>query len=180
MIPARQEEGGVHPVELIELRPAILFAHVLAAFAFVLCHGVAVFVGFAIRADPAPARVRHLLELSSSALPAMYIALLIALITGIAGAIIGGQFGQLWPWLSIGVVIVAFVAMYVFASMPFARLRHAVGLRSQMLKKDDPDPTPVSAEEVAAVALGFRPWLVAVVGLVTLTALIWLMRFRPF
>jgi hypothetical protein len=167
-------------MDLTDLRPAILFVHVLAAFGFVLSHGVAVFVGFALRADPDPSRLRPLLELSHAAFPMLYVTLLVALITGILGAVIAGQFGQLWPWLSIGVVVATFVAMYVLASGPLADVREAIGMRSFRTKKDEPDPTPAGPEVIAARVAAFRPEAVAVIGVVSLVALIWLMRFRPF
>lgn len=164
----------------VELRPGILFIHVLAAFAFVMSHGVAMFVAFALRKDPEPARLRHLLELSTGAYPALYVSLLVTLVSGIAAAIIAGQFGRLWPWASIGVVIATFVAMQFLASGPLATLREAIGIRTFRMKKDDPDPVPRSPEEVRELVMAWRPEAVTVAGWAALVALIWLMRVQPF
>lgn len=167
-------------MDLGALRPVILYIHVLSAFVFVLCHGVAGFVGFSLRRDPEPARVRHLLELVGAAFPLAYLALLTAVVTGIVAAVIAGQFGQLWPWMSIAVVVATYLAMVILASGPLAAIREAVGIRSYRMKKVDPDPVPKSPAEVAALVAAWRPEAVAGVGVVALMVLLWLMRSRPF
>jgi hypothetical protein len=59
-------------------------------------------------------------------------------------------------------------------------VREAVGLRSYETKKDAPDPTPVSAEELVALLDSRRPDVIGLVGIIGLLILLWLMMFKPF
>jgi hypothetical protein len=167
-------------VDLLELRPWLIYIHITAAFAFVLAHGVSVWVAFALRADPEPSRVRHLLDLSGSSITAVYVSLLVVLVAGIVAALQADQFARGWTWASIIVVVVVIGAMYGMGSMYYARVRNAVGQRSYQDKPDTPDPTPLPPAELAALLDSRRPELLAAIGGLGLLILLWLMRFRPF
>lgn len=167
-------------MDLSELRPWIVYIHIAAAFAFVLAHGVSVWVAFAIRANPDPARVRTLLDLSGSSLMAVYISLLVILVAGIVAALQAEQFGQGWTWTAIVVVVIVVGAMYGLGSSYYGRVRNAVGERSYGDKADAPAPVPVPPEELAVILATRRPELLAAIGGIGLLVLLWLMRFRPF
>jgi hypothetical protein len=167
-------------VELSELRPWLIYIHIAAAFAFVLAHGVSVWVAFALRADPEPGRVRMLLDLSGSSITAVYISLLVILVAGIVAALQAEQFSRGWTWAALVVVVIVIGAMYGLGSMYYARVRNAVGQRSYRDKADAPDPTPLPSDELAALLDSRRPELLAAIGGIGLLVLLWLMRFRPF
>lgn len=160
--------------------PWIVFIHVAAAFLFVMGHGASMWVSDQIRRERDPARIRALLELSSRSLGLVYGSLIILLIAGIAAGIMGNWFSKGWIWAAIIVLVLIIVLMYGLASRYYGRVREAVGLRGYQTPKDAPDPTPVSAEELAALVDSRRPDVIGLVGVIGLLILLWLMMFKPF
>jgi MFS family permease len=164
----------------MEWYPWVVFVHVAAAFLFVMGHGASMWTSDQIRRERDPARIRALLELSSRSLGLVYGALLTLLIAGIIAAIMGGHFSRGWPWASIAVLVAIIVLMYVFASRYYGKVREAVGMRGYQTPKDAPDPTPVSAEELAALVDSRRADYIGLVGVFGLLILLGLMMFKPF
>ena len=164
----------------MEWYPWVVFVHVAAAFLFFMGHGASMWVSDQIRRERDPARIRALLELSSRSLGLVYGALLTLLIAGIIAGIMGGHFGRGWIWAAIAVLVAIMVLMYILASRYYGRVREAVGLRGYETPKDAPDPTPVSAEELAALVDSRRPDVIGLVGIGGLLILLWLMMFKPF
>ena len=164
----------------MEFYPWVVFLHVAAAFVFVLGHGASVWVSDQIRRERDPSRIRVLLELSTRSLGLVYASLVTLLVAGIVAGIMGGWFGRGWIWAAIIVLVAIIVAMYGLASRYYSQLRQAVGLRSYQTPKDAPDPTPVSAAELAALVDSRRPDVISLVGFVGLFVLLWLMMFKPF
>ncbi|HEY6058901.1 MAG TPA: hypothetical protein VIV06_12785 [Candidatus Limnocylindrales bacterium] len=164
----------------MDLYPWVVLVHVVAAFAFAIAHGVSAFVSFRLRVEREPGRVRALLELSGSALGMMYGSVLVLLAAGIAAGIAHGWFGRLWIWAALATFVVVAVLMYGLASRYYARVREAVGIRSISTPRSAPDPTPVSAAELAALLDSRRPDLVATVGFAGLLIIVWLMVLKPF
>jgi len=160
--------------------PWIVFIHVAAAFLFVMGHGASMWASDQIRHERDAVRITTLLELSGRSLGLVYGALLTLLIAGIAAGIMGGHFARGWIWAAIAVLVAIMVLMYALASTYYRRVREAVGIRTPQTPKDAPDPTPVSAEELAALVDNHRPDVIALVGIVGLLVLLWLMRFKPF
>src|SRR5205807_2745557 len=103
-----------------------------------------------------PERVRALLDLSSSSLTSAYIGLLLLLAAGIAAGFAGGWWGRLWIWSSLVLLVLIAVAMYPLGSQYYARVRHAVGLRTYQDKKDDSHPVP-SARIHEPISAGVAP-----------------------
>jgi hypothetical protein len=164
----------------MEWYPWVVFVHVAAAFLFVMGHGASMWVSDQIRRERDPARIRALLELSSRSLGLVYGSLLTLLIAGIVAGIMGGHFGRGWIWAAIAVLVTIMVLMYILASRYYGRVREAVGLRGYETPKTAPDPTPVSAEELAVLVDSRRPDVIGVIGVVGLLVLLWLMMFKPF
>ena len=159
----------------------IVLIHIVAAFVFVLSHGVSAFVAFRIRSERDPARIAALLDLSGYTLGVMYTSLTLVFVAGILAAIVGGYFnGRLWPWAAIVVLVVVAGAMYPLATEHYARVRRAVGLRAQGDKAGDPPPVPLDAAGLAALLDNRRPELIAAVGGVGLLVILWLMVLKPF
>ncbi len=164
----------------MEWYPWVVFVHVAGSFLFVMGHGASMWTSDQIRRERDPVRIRALLELSSRSLGMVYGGLVTLLIAGIAAGIIGGHFGRGWIWAAIGVLVAIIVLMYVLASRYYGQVREAVGVRSYQTPKDAPDPTPVSAAELAALVDSRRPDVIGLVGVIGLLVLLWLMMFKPF
>lgn len=160
--------------------PWIVFVHVAAAFLFVMGHGASMWASDQIRHERDAVRIQALLEVSGRSLGLVYGALLTLLIAGIAAGIMGGHFARGWIWASIAVLVTIIVLMYALASTYYSRVREAVGMRTMQTPKDAPDPTPVSANELAALVDSRRPDVIGLVGIVGLLVLLWLMMFKPF
>jgi hypothetical protein len=169
---------------LTALYPWIVFVHVASAFSFVLIHGVAVFVGFRIRAERDPARLAALLDLSTASLPLMYGALLMLVVSGIMAGTIGGWLGRLWIWTSIGVLVAVAVAMGVIASPHYLRIRQLVGASISPRQARSLPPLSSDCEtverEIATLLRSRRPELLTSVGGGGLLIVIWLMLAKPF
>ena len=164
----------------MELYPWVKFVHVAAAFLFVLGHGASVWTSDQIRRERDPVRIRALLELSSRSLGVVYGSLVTLLVAGIVAGIMGGWFGRGWIWAAIVVLVAVIVLMYGLASRYYGQIREAVGLRSYSTPKDAPDPTPVSAAELAALVNTRRADVIGLVGFIGLLVLLYLMMFKPF
>ena len=164
----------------MDLYPWVVLIHILAAFGFVMSHGVSAYAAFAMRGSGDPAAVRTLLGLSGLSIGALYISLLVLLVAGIAAAIMHGHFSQLWPWASIVLVVVLVFAMYGVASRYYATIRRAVGLPSMNDKKGEAPSPPVPAEELARLLDTRRPEAIAAIGLLGLALIVWLMVLKPF
>ena len=160
--------------------PWIVLLHVLGAFGFVMAHGASAFAAIRIRSERDPARVAALLDLSAFSLGLMYISLVALLIGGIAAAFVGGLWGSLWLWLSIGVLVLVIAAMYPMGSLHYANVRRAVGIKPYSDPKDAPPPVPLSGPELEAVLSSNRPFALAAVGGIGLAIIIWLMVVQPF
>jgi cytochrome c biogenesis protein CcdA len=160
--------------------PWVVFVHVAAAFLFVMGHGASMWASDQIRKERDPERIKVLLEMSSRSLGMVYGGLLVLLIAGIAAGIMGNYFGQLWIWAAIVTLVVIIVLMYALATSYYARVREAVGMRSMRTPKDAPDPTPVSAEDLAVLIDTRRADVIGLVGVIGLLILLWLMFFKPF
>lgn len=164
----------------MEIYPLVVFVHVLAAFAFVLAHGVSVFVALRLRSERQTERVAALLDLSRSSIGAASLALIVLFLAGIAAGFLGNHWGRLWIWVSIGLIVVLWAAMGAIGSRHFNELRLAIGLPSTYGKRDDPLPEPRPSAEVATMLASSRPYWLAAIGGGGLVLLLWLMAFQPF
>ena len=162
----------------MDWQPWLRFAHILGAFTFVLAHGVSAFTAIKLRGERDPARVTALLDLSKLSLPIADVAILILLVTGIAGGFVGGYWGHLWIWLAIGVLVFLFAFMSVRGVKHHDALRHALGLAGFYDHKGatipDADPAALARELDSPRALEL-----AAVGGIGLLVILYLMVFKP-
>lgn len=156
--------------------PWIVIAHVVFVILAFGAHGVSVFAMFRVKREPDRARLTALLELSESTLGAFAIALLLALITGIVAAIMGGFFGRLWPWVSIVLLVIVAGVMTPLAQAPMAGVRLALGLPV----RGKPGRQPAADADLAAARAALQPEAVTIVGIGAITVLVWLMVAKPF
>ena len=158
----------------------VVFGHIIAVILALAAHGVSAWVMFRVRVERDRTRLSAIIDLSSSSLSAAGILLVVAVVLGIAAAIMGGHFAKLWPWAAIVVLVIAFGSMTPLAAIPMNKLRavHAVA------KPGDVSGRPVGAagtdEELAAALAAIRPESPAVIGVAGIVILAWLMRAKPF
>src|SRR5579885_3713341 len=77
-----------------------VFAHILGVFGYLLAHGTAAAVAFALPRQREVERVRVLLDLSRGVAMVAGVSLLVLLAAGIAAGFMGNWWGQGWIWAS--------------------------------------------------------------------------------
>jgi MFS family permease len=164
----------------VEFYPWIVLAHVVLVIVAFGAHGVSAFAMFSARRETDRGRLGAILDLSGSSLSLAGFGLLAAVLLGIVAAVIGGHFGRLWPWASIVVVVLVFIAMTPMGAGPMGEVRKALGQRVRGDKDGDPPRQPASDADLAAAQARLRPELVGAIGLVGVAMLVWLMEFKPF
>lgn len=160
----------------------LVFAHILGIFGFLLAHGTAAAVAFALRRQREVERVRVLLDLSRGVTMVANVSLLVLLAAGITAGFMGNWWGQGWIWVSLGLFILIGVTMTLLGSRPLNRLRQLAHAgnpsRSETISHSSLD---TSAEKQLAVLLAAtHPWLLTVIGGGGLVLILWLMMFKPF
>lgn len=164
----------------MDFYPWVVVAHVFFVIIAFGAHGTSAYAMFQAKRETDRARLAAVLDLSGTSLILAGIALLVAVLLGIVAAIMGNHFSRLWPWASIGVVVVAFAVMTPLGANPMSNLRSALGQPSRNDKKGAPPPPPGSDEAVRAAQARLRPDLLATVGIVAIAVLVWLMELKPF
>ena len=160
--------------------PWVVLAHVVAVIVAFGAHGVSAFAMFRVKRETDRPRIAAVLDLSSTALIAAGIALIIALLLGLVAAIMGGHFSRLWPWVAIVIVVLVWLLMTPMAANPMTGIRAALGLPSRLDKKGDPPRQPASEAELAIAQARLQPELVAAIGVGAIVILVWLMEMKPF
>ncbi len=160
----------------------LVFAHILGVFGFLLAHGTAAAVTFALRRQREVERVRVLLDLSRGVTMVANVSLLVLLAAGITAGFMGNWWGRGWIWASLGLFILIGVTMTLLGSRPLNRLRQLVHAgnpsRSETISHSSLD---TSAEKQLAVLLAAtHSWLLTVIGGGGLALILWLMMFKPF
>ena len=157
--------------------PWVVFVHVIGAFGFALSHGVSAAVALRLPHEREVPRIRALLELSSLATGAMYVALLLLLAGGIAAAFIAGLWGRGWVWAAIVTLVLVLGYMYARASRYYGELRGSVGMVNYQ-RRDA--PLSVDEAEMTRLLASPRGSELAAVGSAALVFILWLMFFKPF
>lgn len=155
----------------------IIYVHIAAVFVFILAHGVSAIVGFRVRREKDPVRIRALLELSSGTLALLYPALLLILLTGIGGGFAGSWWGSGWIWAALVLFVIVMGWMVARGSRYYAELSDAFGATRNGKTPDAPTKT---TEQAVAMLQSSRPIELAAVGTIGLLGLLYLMVFKPF
>lgn len=166
----------------MDIKPWLVVLHVLSAFGFLAVHGISMGVLLRVRKERDRGRLAALLEFSTTYLNALYLFLLLLLVSGIASGILGGFWtnGELWLWVSLGLLIALVVAMYYFMTDPFVAMRSGLGIQSMQDAKKGIMPTPVADAELAVLLTARRPVAGAALGIGTIVVITWLMAMKPF
>ena len=166
----------------MDIKPWLVVLHILSAFGFLAVHGISMGILFRVRKERDRGRLATLLEFSTTYLNAMYLFLLLLLVSGIASGILGGFWtnGQLWLWVSLGLLIALVVAMYYFMTEPFAAMRSGLGIQGMQDRKKGIMPTPVGDAELAVLLTARRPVTGAALGVAAIAVITVLMKMKPF
>jgi hypothetical protein len=158
----------------------LVFLHVASAFLFIGAHGVSIFAAYRIRKERDPARIGAMLDLSGSSLMMAFAGLLGLLISGFAAGWLRDSFATGWFWISVVLLVVIGGLMTPLGAKHYSQIRRAIGQRPHGMKPDEPDPVPVSAEELEPMLTSNRPELLLALGGGGFLIILWLMIFRPF
>lgn len=168
---------------------ALVFLHVVAILAFLLMHGAAMTVGFALSRERQLDRVRTFATLSLQAMDsqsvigrAFWIIFLVVPISGVALMGMGGWWRMGWSWASLVVFVAIMAAMTVWGRMPMNEVRRTSGLPyvkgSGKPVWEPAEPSDQAAMEVALTKL--HPERLLAAGLGGFVILAWLMMYKPF
>ena len=163
----------------MDFYPWVVIAHVFFVVIAFGAHGTSAFAMFQAKRERDRARLAAVLDLSSASLAVAGIGLILAVLLGIAAAVMGDHFSRLWPWASIVVVVVIFGVMTPIGANPMSALRKTLGISSRADKKGE-TPRAGTEAEVRAAQEALRPGLLATLGIVALAILVWLMELKPF
>ncbi len=164
----------------MDLHGWVVLVHIVAAFVFVLAHGVSMVVMFRIRGETDPARIGAQLDVSLSSLYLAFVALLLMLVSGIVAGFTGGLWERGWIWASLGLLVALTVYMGWRAAGYFDAVRHAIGTRGMHDRKGVEAPAAATSDELAGLLASSRPMEIAAVGGIGLLLIIYLMRAQPF
>ena len=163
--------------------PWIVFVHVLGVLVFFMAHGTSMAVGFRLKRERDPARVRALLDLSTWSLELVpSIAFLVGVLAGIAAGIVGGHFGRLWIWTSIVVLTVVAAYMTPGVAARVNGIRAAAGTQqiNPFSRKPQPAPPEPDPVELSRQLDAWNPAVPAIIGFGAFAVILWLMLFKPF
>ena len=167
----------------MNLYPWIVFLHVAGVLFFFIAHGTSMAVGFRLKREHDPARVRALLDLSSWSLGVWpSIAFVVGVVAGIAAGVIGGWFGEAWIWIAIVVLAVVAGAMTPLVAARLNVIRAAAGTRAiNPFSRKPPDAPPEQDDtELERLLAAWNPVPAAVMGFGGFVVILWLMFFKPF
>ena len=163
----------------MDLYPAVVFVHAVTILLFFVAHGTSMAVGFAIKRETDPARVRALLDLSRFSLGVPAITMVVTgLVTGIAAGFMGGWWDRAWIWISIVLFVAVAGLMTPMATFRLRPIRAAAGMPAETGAPEAPpqeDP-----EELRRLIDAWNPLVPASMGLAAFIVILYLMMAKPF
>jgi hypothetical protein len=158
----------------------LIFVHILAALTVFLAHGTSAAMAFKIRKETDFARIRAMLDLSWSTMVLMGVSFLIMGLTGLILPFLVRIWNKGYIWLSIVLMVIAFLYMAMFNENHYKQLRRLVGLPYMKGNKELPAEPPSNPEEVAALIQKTSTTGLVLAGYVIPAIVLWLMIFKPF
>ncbi|HUG88166.1 MAG TPA: DUF2269 family protein [Actinomycetota bacterium] len=149
------------------------FVHLLGVFGFLLSHGVSAAVALKLRSERDPVRIDALLQLSGSAVPALYGSFLVLLAGGIVAGFLGSWWSQMWIWASIGILVAILISMYAIAGPYYRRVRTIVQAMAR-------GSEAVTAEQLDGILRAPSALWNSILGFAAILAILYLMVFKPF
>jgi hypothetical protein len=157
--------------------PWLLFAHIGSMLLFMLAHGVHAVVMLKWRQAEDPEFGLTLFH----GLPGpglTRISLLAVIATGLVLGAMGDWFGHGWLWLSLGILVVQWVAMYRLGGEYFGLVQAAA--RDAVAERASGSGSTTALDVYRVTRLGWRPAAMMIVGLGGVGVVLWLMIFKPF
>jgi len=144
------------------------FLHLFGLVGFLACHGVSMFVLYRIRnVDLDRSRITDLISFSGLT------TMLVLVVGGVGAGLTIHAFGQLWLWVSIGILVLTVGLMTSVAAPYFKRITAACEVRpSGVPRKSD--------EELQGILSGPTTTLITAVGSIGLVSILYLMLFKPW
>jgi len=167
----------------VNFYPWIVFLHATGVLLFFIAHGTSMAVGFRLKRERDPARVRALLDLSSWTLGVWpSIAFVVGVVAGIAAGIMGGWFGEAWIWIAIVLLTIVAGAMTPLVAARLNVIRTAAGTRAiNPFSRRPPEAPPDQDDaELERLLAAWDPMPAAVMGFGGFVVILWLMLFKPF
>ena len=159
----------------------IKWLHILSVLVFFFAHGISMGVAFKLASEKNPDRLRALLDLSRWSLTPMSNSLIALLVFGLILTFMGPWRSQIWPWLSLILLIAMSVWMTWQSRTVYMPIRKALGLEYMTgVGKENPPVEPASMDEVTALIAKSSPRLLTWVGLIFTLVILWLMVLKPF
>lgn len=158
----------------------LVYVHVLAAITFFLAHGASAAMVFKVRRETDFARIRALLDLSSSTIGTVFITFLVLLLTGVIMPFLIHIWNRGWVWTSLVLMLFVVVYMGLVNRTHYHHLRRLVGLPYMSGNRQVPAGPPASPDEVAAHLSRISPVPYIIVGYVIPAFVLALMIFKPF
>lgn len=149
----------------------LVVIHLLGLLAFLVTHGVSMWVAFRIRGERNREVIAALLDLSVQAARATYLGLALLALGGLGAAWSAGLLAAPWNLASYVVVVVVLVAMFAIAAPYYHGLRAAIA--------GTPDSPALDDAALVARLQTRRPELLATIGGVGLVVLVVLMTVKP-
>lgn len=151
----------------------LVFLHVGSAFLFMLAHGATAAAMFRLRREREPAVIAALLEVRRWAEIPFNLSSAVMFLSGIALGFMGRWWSSGWIWTSLGLLVAITLVMGIFGRQYLDRAAALV----------EPGPVRADAEPVGDIEDTLdsgRPMLLAVTGIGSFLAIVWLMMFKPF
>lgn len=158
---------------------ALLFFHVLSAFAYFLLHGAVASVSYALERETNPNRKAvfdSVLNLTYRWSPFSLLALLL---TGVVLSFMGRYWTDGWVWSSLGILVLTGILMFIVGGIHLS-------LRFMSDETEYPSDLPAEGQRgyslvVLVRRLGSRvPTLLTAAGVLAMGFILWFMMFKPF
>jgi hypothetical protein len=158
---------------------ALLFLHLLSAFAYFLMHGAVASVAFGLKRETESVRREAfdpVLNLTYRWAP---ISLISLLLSGLLLSFMGRRWAEGWVWGSLGVLVAIGILMFVFGKIYFY-------LRFASDEAEFPSALPEKGDRLYPLVVMVRrlgtsvPMLLTVTGMLSMAIILWFMMFKPF
>jgi hypothetical protein len=148
------------------------FLHIAAVLALLGTHGVSMTVLYAIRKERDRSKILAMIGVSGQSIVPMYVSIGAVLVFGVLLWVKVYSLTSYWIWLAV-VILVAMIGLMTATAKPyFARVKEACQVRPSGVPR-------VSDEELGEVLKSSKAHLITAIGVIGLTAILYLMIFKP-
>jgi len=166
----------------MEFYDVFLFLHISFSFMFFFAHGTSLAVAFRLPVEKDPKAREALLAITGITIAPMYGGFFGMAVFGVALGIIIPWWKQIWWWLSIVLMLGAFVWMIWYSRKFYSPIRKALGLTyvSGFANEKPATGTTVAKKEIDRLIAQTKPRMMAWVTSIITILVLYLMVFKPF